>query len=352
MERVLGSVLYALLALIVAFFVTQYAMRFVTRYYHGPVSDHFDGRRFFLPNVPDPRGAFAVWRWSLTRKPAPWPRWLPVEQSMPPARVEGGELHTTFIGHATVLIQTQGLNILTDPVYSERMSPVAFAGPKRVRAPGVAFDHLPKIDVVTVSHNHYDHLDLATLKRLWERDRPRIVTPLGNDTIIRRAIPEAQIVTLDWAQKAEIAPGMALHCLPAQHWSARWGWDRDYALWASFALTTPQGNVYLAGDMGYNAALMQEVGREFGGFRFALMPIGAYAPRWFMAHSHIDPADAVRAAQDLQAQHILAIHHGTIQLTDEALDAPVEELATALATQGMPPESFRALPVGASWQVP
>lgn len=335
-----------------AFGIARAIMPYVTRYYTGPVSDHFDGRRFFIPGFEDPKGSWDVWKWTVTRKPAAWPKHVAVQQNKPPARIEGRELRVTFIGHASALVQTEGLNILTDPVYSERASPLTFLGPKRVRVPGVAFDDLPKIDVVTVSHNHYDHLDLATLKRLWDRDHPRIVTPLGNDTIIRTAIPKAEIVTLDWQQSNEIAPNVALHCLPAQHWSARWGWDRNYALWCSFALTTPHGNLYLTGDMGYNETLLRQSGEHFGGFRFALIPIGAYAPRWFMAYSHMDPQQAVNAMQDLRAQSAMAVHYGTFQLTDEPIDAPIDELNAALSEQSIAPERFRTLEVGGSWQVP
>lgn len=341
-----------ILIFLAAFGLALAIMPYITRYYSGPVSDHFDGRRFFIPGVKDPKNGWDVWKWTLTRKPALWPAYVAVQQTTPPARVEGSKLRVTFVGHATVLVQTEGLNILTDPVYSDRVSPLSFLGPKRVRVPGVAFEDLPKIDVVTVSHNHYDHLDLATLKRLWERDKPRILTPLGNDTIIRAMIPQAEIRTLDWRQSAEVAPGVALHCLPAQHWSSRWGWDRNYALWGSFALTTPHGNVYMAGDMGYNETLLRESGEDFGGFRLALIPIGAYAPRWFMAYSHMDPAQAVRTMQDLRAENALAMHYGTFQLTDEPLDAPVEELTAALAEQSITPSRFRTLDVGGSWQVP
>ncbi len=350
--RIMGMTLLWIVIVFAAVGVARWGMQFVTRYYSGPVSDHFDGRRFFIPGFEDKRGPWALWKWQFTRKPEAWPKHVIVQTSIPPARVEGGALRVTFIGHATVLVQTEGLNILTDPVYAERASPFSFIGPKRVRAPGVDFARLPKIDIVTVSHNHYDHLDLATLKRLWQRDHPRILTPLGNDTIIRTAIPEANIAALDWDQSDMLAPGVALHCLPVQHWSARWGWDKNYALWGSFALTTPHGNVYLAGDMGYNATLLRQTGEMFGGFRLALLPIGAYAPRWFMAYSHMDPDQAVRSMRDLRAAHAIAIHHGTFQLTDEALDAPIEALHAALKVHGVDAERFGAPAIGAAWQVP
>src|SRR3954468_23923113 len=247
-------------------------------YYEGPVSDHFDGRHFFNPASPapgriDPRRFFN--RWAGGER-ATWPDGVPVHQSVPPPRVAGREMLVTWIGHSTVLIQTEGLNILTDPIWSERASPFWFIGPKRVRAPGVRFEDLPRIDIVLVSHDHYAHMDLPTLRRLWDRDRPLIVTSLGNDAILRSAGIASR--ALDW--------GGALRAGPAQvivervhHWGSRWGTDRNRALWSGFTVATPAGKIFCAGDPGFGGgAWASEAGRH-GPYRLAILPIGAYSPR-------------------------------------------------------------------------
>ena len=219
-------------------------------YYEGPPSDHFDGSRFFNPvdraaaRGPQPAPTRFMSRMISGEGRAEWPEHVPVTPTIPPARVEGQRLLVTWIGHASTLVQTQGLNILTDPTWSDRASPFSFAGPQRVRAPGVRFEDLPKIDLVLVSHSHYDHMDVPTLKRLWRRDRPLIVTSLGNDTILRRAGIEA--MALDW--KGEIGLGAAKVIVePVHHWGSRWGSDRNRALWSGFTVRLPGGNIFFAG---------------------------------------------------------------------------------------------------------
>src|SRR3954463_1810879 len=200
-------------------------------YYQGPISDHFDGGHFFNPETRapqriDPRRFLN--RWANAERAA-WPDSVPVRQTVPPARVPGAEMLVTWIGHSTVLIQTEGLNILTDPIWSERASPFSFLGPRRVRAPGIRFDDLPKIDLVLVSHNHYDHLDLPTLEKLWRRDRPLIVTGLGNDTILGGHGIKSR--ALDGGQSIALRPGIAFKAERVHHWTSRWAADRDRALW-------------------------------------------------------------------------------------------------------------------------
>jgi hypothetical protein len=207
-------------------------------YYQGPASDHFDGERFFNPGGPnEDRGIFDVLRWRLGSSRTPWPDVLPpTVQDKPPVRVDGGRCRVAFVGHASFLVQVSGLNILLDPVWSERASPVSFAGPGRYAPPGIAFDDLPRIDAVLVSHNHYDHLDLATLARLWQRDRPRIIVPLGNDTIIRREDASIAVESGDWGDSFRLNAEVVVHLRPAHHWSARGLDDRRHALWAAFVI--------------------------------------------------------------------------------------------------------------------
>lgn len=217
------------------------------RYYQGPPTDHFDGTRFFNPGQPSTdRGLPAMLRWKLAGGAARWPASVPVTPAKPERRVAG--LRITMVGHASLLIQAAGSNILTDPVWSERASPFSFVGPKRVTAPGIAFEDLPPIDVVLLSHCHYDHLDVATLRRLHAVHAPLMVMPLGNDTIVRAAVPEARCVVGDWWDRLPLGEGVATTLTPAYHWANRWPTDVRMALWSGHHLTTPAGSIWFAGE--------------------------------------------------------------------------------------------------------
>lgn len=325
-------------------------MRSVNRYYSGLPSDHFDGLRFFNPDHPDTdRGLRDLLRWKLKEKAAPWPRTVPVRQTVPDARVAA--LRVTIVGHASVLIQAGGLNVLTDPVWSTRASPLAFLGPRRVWAPGIAFESLPRIDAVLLSHNHYDHMDLATLRRLHSEHRPLMVTTLGNDSILRRAIQGVRVVAGDWWDRIDIGKGGEVTIVPAYHWSSRTGRDRRMALWCGFMLGTDGGRAYFAGDTGYgNGRIFHEVRRRIGRPELALIPIGAYAPRWFMSAQHTDPNEAVQILEDLEAGSAVGIHWGVFQLTDERRDEPPELLLEALGRRGIAGNLFPAGAPGLSYE--
>jgi L-ascorbate metabolism protein UlaG (beta-lactamase superfamily) len=340
-------------------------------YYEGPRSDHYDGARFFNPD-PGPRaGAHGgpshyANRWLRGGGDrARWPDHVPVHQTVPPRRVEGGEMLVTWIGHATVLVQTRGLNILTDPIWSERASPFASLGPKRVRAPGVRFDDLPKIDLILLSHNHYDHLDLPTLKRLWERDRPLIVTGLGNDAIVGQASVPAH--AFDWGGVESIPckwtrpPGIENRSLlipcrvyveRSHHWSSRWGTDRNRALWSAFTVKLPDGNIFFAGDTGYGDGSWARQAAKHGPFRLAILPIGAYLPRDVMQPNHMDPDEAVQVFETLKPRQALGIHWGTFQLTFESIDDPPRRLAVARQARGIAAERFVTTEAGRTFAVP
>ncbi len=309
-----------------------------------PVSDHCDGRRFFNPGVDTDRSLADLWRWRRTGRRVPWPDHVPVVAAPPPSPEAGpGEVLLTPVGHSTVLVQVEGCNILTDPIWSDRASPLRFVGPRRVRAPGVAFEDLPRIDLVLLSHNHYDHLDVATLKRLAAHSAPRIVTGLGNARILaRHGLKE--VVELDWWQCCTPLRGVDVTYLPARHWSSRTGLDRRRALWGGHAVQAGGVCVVFAGDSGYGPHFAA-IGRVFRP-DVALLPIGAYEPRWFMQAQHMDPADAVAAHRDLGADLSLALHWGTFQLTDEAIDAPREALARARDEAGLDVGAFQAPEVG------
>jgi L-ascorbate metabolism protein UlaG (beta-lactamase superfamily) len=320
-----------------------------------PPSDHFDGRIFFDPDGVPPKKLSEVLRWQFggDRKRAVWPEWAPSPHAdVPPACVDSEGARISFVGHASWLIQTAGLNILVDPVWSERASPFAFAGPKRHNAPGIAFDDLPKIDVVLVSHGHYDHLDITTLSRLTKKFAPRVITPLGNDLTMMRADSKIRAEAFDWQQRTELGNGVAVTLVPTRHWSARGLFDRNQSLWASFVLETPAGKIYAVGDSGYGTGKhFRDVGHAHGPLRLALLPIGAYEPRWFMKDQHMNPSDAVMALADCGATQALAHHHGTFQLTDEAIDAPVIALGEALDAANIPRERFVALKPGQVFEI-
>jgi L-ascorbate metabolism protein UlaG (beta-lactamase superfamily) len=329
----------------------------MSRYYHGPVSDHFDGERFFNPYGAAPRSRHALLRWYIDRywrgTRAKWPAWAPSPYAdRPPQRVEGGALRISYVGHASFLVQTAGLNVLLDPVWSRRASPFRHIGPKRVNDPGIAFADLPPIDAVLVSHGHYDHLDVATLSRLAAGHRPRIVTALGNDAIMRNGDRAIVAEAHDWDNRVEIGAGVSVTLVPTQHWSARNLSDRNESLWASFMIEAPAGRIYFVADSGYSDGRHFRAARErHGPLRLAILPIGAYEPRWFMRGHHMNPAESVQAFIDCGAEHALGHHYGTFQLTDEAIDAPLAALAEALQTARISDQRFRTLRPGQVWEL-
>jgi L-ascorbate metabolism protein UlaG (beta-lactamase superfamily) len=309
-----------------------------------------DGR-FTLPGHDTTKSLKDLWRWQRNGKRTAWPDWVENRPHAAPARrVEGDNLSVTWIGHATALIQTQGLNILTDPFFSLRASPFRFAGPKRVRGPGIALDELPPIDLVLLSHNHYDHMDTETLQRLSHDHAMTLVTPHGNARHVRRLKPGTGILELGWHDVHEHAR-VKISPTPALHWSRRTLFDSNRALWSAFYITTPTHKIYFAADTGFGSGEHFTLTRDmYGEPDLALIPIGAYEPRWFMAPQHIDPEEAVLAHKLLGAKSSIAIHHATIQLTDEGIDDPARELAKARRRHGLAEDEFRVLEVGETWR--
>lgn len=328
----------------------------MSRYYQGPVSDHFDGEHFFNPYRTPPRRRGDLLRWHMERRRnggrAKWPAWAPSPYAdHPPRRVNGQGLRISYIGHASFLLQAAGLNVLLDPVWSKRVSPFRHVGPKRVNDPGIAFADLPPIDVVLVSHGHYDHLDVATLSRLAAVHRPRVITPLGNDVIMRNRDPAIAAEAHDWNDVIKLGEGVTVTLVPTQHWSARSLSDRNESLWASFVIEALAGRIYFVADSGYGDGRNFRAARErHGRLRLALLPIGAYEPRWFMRSQHMNPAESVQAFIDCGAEFALGHHYGTFQLTDEPIDAPLKALDEALRAAEIPQERFRTLRPGQVWE--
>jgi L-ascorbate metabolism protein UlaG (beta-lactamase superfamily) len=308
---------------------------------------HFDGRRFRNPTGANGQPFWRVPRLLMTPH-KPWPERVDVDPRRPQALQDGDAAVVTFVGHSTFLIQTHAANILTDPVYSDRASPVGFAGPRRVRQPAVAFDDLPEIGLVLLSHNHYDHCDLRTLKALYRRFRPLIATPLKNGRLLASA-GISRTEELDWWQEATQAP-VPITVTPAQHFSARHPFDRNRALWGGFVVSAGSRRIFFAGDTGY-APHFREIRERLGAIDLALLPIGAYEPRWFMKDVHMTPGEAVQAHVDLGAHQSVGMHFGTFQLTPEGIAEPVAALDEALRAARVPLTEFRTLEFGESLRI-
>ena len=311
---------------------------------------HFDGTRFYNPDAPQARGLLDALRWKLTSRPEPSPRFISdVEQSIPPRRVEGSALRATLVNHSTVLLQQRDSNILTDPIWSERASPLAWAGPRRRRKPGVCFEDLPPIDAVLMSHNHYDHLDLPTLRRLAARGDSTFIVPargaqlLGSQNI-------GPVHELDWGESLTLA-GVVIHCVPALHFSSRGIFDRNMTLWCGYVIECRERTVYFAGDTAFGPHFAR-IREKFGSPDLALLPIGAYEPRWFMSPVHMAPEEAVRAHEILAARTSVAIHHGTFQLADEGIDTPKKELISCARDGAFPGTSFLIMKNGEFAEIP
>ncbi len=321
--------------------------------WHGPVTDHFDGRQFFSPWHETDHTFWEVLKWRFTRRPGPWPHTHPepAPLSAPPAPPASGEMTATFLGHACWLFQFPGFTLLTDPVWSHHCSPLPAAGTRRVRPPALTLDQLPRIDAVLLSHNHFDHLDVPTLLALEERFSPHLITGLGNRAFLAK-LGLTRASELDWWDTLRPArSALDLTFTPAQHWSHRGTAGKRTTLWGGFHLRHGGFTLYFAGDTGY-APIFTPIHDRLGPPDLALLPIGAYLPRDFMRASHMDPADAVRAHRELHARQSLGFHFGTWALADEGMDTPLHDLATALTAADLPPEKFRAPTHGETLRLP
>ncbi len=297
---------------------------------------HFDGKRFYNPNAPQVLGLSAVLRWKLTSRPERSPPFVSdVEPTKPPGRLEGSGLRVTMVNHSTVLLQERRTNILTDPMWSERASPFSWVGPRRRRSAGITFEDLPRIDTVLLSHNHYDHLDLATLRRLAARGDSTFIVPAGVARLLRAENIEL-VHELDWGESITLGE-IAIHSVAALHFSGRGLSDRNRTLWCGYMIEYPERRVYFAGDTGFGPHF-NWIREQFGSPQLAFLPIGAYEPQWFMSPVHMSPDEAVEAHRILGAETSVAIHHGTFQLADEGLDTPKKRLLECASG-----ESFRIL---------
>ena len=333
-----------LLLLLIALFVTAITYDAMTLpRYSGPVSDHFDGKRFVSESYNKKKWG-DVLRWQLQSNPGAWET-RSVANTKPPGRAAAGETIITLINHATVLIQIDGANILTDPIWSEHTGPFGKIGPARYREPGIRFEDLPPIDLVLISHSHYDHMDLPTLRRLNEIHTPLFLVGLGNARHLEKVSAE-RVVELDWWNSHIVSPDITVTATPAAHWSKRSMLDTNRSLWTSFAISqSGKHHVYFAGDTGYSPHFAR-IGERLGSPVFALLPIGAYLPEWFMSENHISPSEALDASADLNADTMIPIHFGTFALGDDGQDRPLNDLLAA--RPGQPHGKLRVLDNGES----
>ena len=322
------------------------------RRHRGPVTDHFDGAYFYNPYYPgnliQPPRRWEVLRWLATRERGPWASWTEsTPAARPPERVPAGELHATFVGHSTVLIQMDGVNILCDPHWSDRASPFTRIGPRRHCPPGVRFEDLPPIDVVLQSHDHYDHFDAATLRRIAAAWNPHLIVPLcvGERLTVNGIAEVKEATELDWWQLVSLSPELKIMAVPARHFSGRSLGDRNRTLWCGYVIEGSFGAVYFAGDTAYGPHFA-EIKKRVPGLRVAFLPIGAFKPRWFMAAYHMSPREAVRAHSDLGVETSIAIHFGTFSLADDGQTEPVDELEAVLSLAGEPKPQFCTLNPG------
>jgi len=315
--------------------------------YRGSITDHFDGKKFINPGNVKEKGLLDVFKWMFSRERTKWEKLETNEYGpKPPALVNSG-IRITFINHTTFLIQIKGLNILTDPIWSDRASPFSWAGPKRMRNPGIRFEDLPHIHAVFLSHNHYDHLDLPSLKNIVQKFNPRIFTGLGVGEFLEKHDMDF-FVEMDWWQEFLISKDATLTAVPAQHFSGRGMFDRDGTLWMGFVIKTDDGNIYFAADTGYNEHTFKEIGERCAPIRVSIIPIGAYKPQWFMKPIHCSPEEAVRIHIDVRSRESIASHFGTFPLADEGRDDPPRDLKEALTKYNLPEQEFIVLKEGQS----
>lgn len=310
-----------------------------------PVSDHCDGRRFFNPSPMEQRGLREILRWKFSSRPARWPKKIALDSPPHPPLRASDRIRATWINHSTYLIETPQGNFLTDPVYSPCCGPFGRLGPARVHAPGIPFHELPEIHYVLLSHDHYDHCDLQTLRQLSQKYDPLAIAPLGNRDLLARA-GFSRMIELDWWQNHSPSLALSVTVTPAQHWSNRLSSPRFSRLWGGFFIKAGPARIYFVGDTGYHATLFKEIGQRLGQPDFAMIPIGAYEPRWFMREQHCNPAEAVQIHCDLGARTSAAMHWGTFQLTDEGRDDPPKELHTALVAASLDTNAFQILEPG------
>jgi len=302
------------------------------------ISDHYNGRNFYNPGPKHKQNFFDFIKWITNRSARPWECKPVVQAPCPTPRVSDGKIVVTYVNHMTFLIQVDGFNILTDPVWSERVSPFSWIGPKRKSPVGLAMKDLPPIDVILLSHNHYDHLDIDSLRTLCKNHDPAIVTPLGNGRYLK-SLKSKKIKELDWWDQETPHEGLKITAVPARHFSGRGLFDRDKALWCGFVIEVGDRKIYFAGDTAWGQHF-NEIALRFPCIQVALLPAGAYLPFWFMSPIHLRPSQTIDAFVTLGAQKGIACHMGTFPMGDDSPQEAIEELKIAMSSCCVSQERF------------
>jgi L-ascorbate metabolism protein UlaG (beta-lactamase superfamily) len=313
--------------------------------YRGPVSDHFNGSRFINYGNVKVKGGMELLKWMFNRKQGRWHEDNSENYCKHPLSHYKGGIRITFVNHSTFLIQADGLNILTDPVWSKRVSPFSWIGPKRMKLPGIKFEDLPKIHVVLLTHNHYDHLDLDTLRTVFGAHHPKIITPLGVKALLDHAYISGA-ADADWWDEILLENGVNVQMVPAQHFSGRGFLDRDATLWCGYVIRTNSGNVYFAGDTGYHEQIFKDIGLRCAPVKVSLLPIGAYKPSWFMSPIHTSPEESIKIHREVKSLTSIGMHFGTFPLADDGCDDPVIDLKAAMEKCQLKAEEFLVLKEG------
>lgn len=335
------TILYILLLAVLIFFLLVFLFGFFLSgpTYSGPKSDHFNGKKFINPNGLEAKGFADVFKFVRERNMEPYKFNYEtfVRTEALPESLEESKIKITFVNHSTFLIQYAGLNILTDPIWSFRCSPFQFAGPNRMRPPGVKFEDLPPIDLVLLSHNHYDHFDSNTVKDLIVKHQPQFVVPLGMKKAVEK-LGSKRVEEVDWHQTIR-QEKISITGTPANHFTSRGIFDRDKTLWCGYLLQFGTHKLYFVGDTGYGPNF-KEIGNKYGPIDISLIPIGAYKPEWFMGPIHISPPQALQVHRDIRSIQSIAMHFGTFPLADDGQGTAERELALAMEEIDFDPTSF------------
>lgn len=334
--QILKIILIVVFAIVLLTIIVGYLLS--AKGYSGVQSDHFDGKKFINKTGIPANGLAQVFKYITTREPEPWKRnYETFVRDIPLEKPDDNQVMITFVNHSTFILRYDDMTILTDPVWSKRCSPVQFAGPARFRPPGVKYEDIPPIDLVVISHNHYDHLDKITIQNLIRDHNPKFIVPLGLDHLLRKWGAK-NITALDWWGSSKIN-GISIKSVPANHFTSRGTFDRDQTLWCGYVIQQKGHKIYFAGDTGYGE-IFKEIGNREGSIDVSLIPIGAYLPRWFMSPIHVSPQESVMIHKDVNSKQSIGMHFGTFALADDGPDRPIIDLAKERKEQQVDDDSF------------
>jgi L-ascorbate metabolism protein UlaG (beta-lactamase superfamily) len=318
--------------------------------YKGEISDHFNGTEFYSPyNKSEVKGIKFLLKWILHREKGVWNKVSNLESVLKRNYINSlGDLDIVFINHSTFIIRIDGITIITDPVFDKCVGLFGIYGPKRMQPTGLKINELMKVDLVLISHNHYDHLDIISLKKIFRIYSPKILTPLGVGNYLKMNNIN-NYYDLDWWDETEVNSEISIVCVPANHFSGRGLTDRNKTLWCGYIIKSKYGLVYFVGDTGYDEKLFKEIGKKFGDISLSLIPIGAFKPEWFMSPVHVSPEQAIKIHFDVKSIKSIAMHWGTFQLADDGMYEPKTLLDSLTDEMGI--ENFIALKNGESIKI-